>query len=125
MEKSPVEKRPGLAVAASPTLRCGPCSSSFTHRGEHGLMEAAPEHQVLGFGEGGHLVLQRNLGGGEEVGNEGCEPRGCDALGWLPCPCCLPLLQINGPFQIASSSSPLLPCSPGPGDQGTGEGRRG
>lgn len=94
MEQLPVEQFPagkgaGLARAAPGHLSGHPtCSltltvplslapppslplSSFTYRGGRGLVEAAPEYQVLNSGEGENLCLEIKLGdeeGGWERG---------------------------------------------------------
>lgn len=57
------------------------------------------------------------------VGNKGCEPGGCVACMWLPCPHCPLYLQMNGPFHMVL---PFLPLpkhgTPGPRGQGSREG---
>lgn len=52
----------------------------------------------------------------DRVGNEGREPGGCDALGWLPHLQCPPHVQMNGPFQIVFPVLPL-PVPSRSGDQ--------
>lgn len=54
--------------ATSPDLHSGRASSAVTHRGEHGLVEAAPEHHVLRLGDGDDPALQGNLGAGRRWG---------------------------------------------------------
>lgn len=55
-----------------------PSTTSFTYRDEHSLVETAPEHQVLGFGDGSHLALERSLqvGWGRRWGTRVVNPEG-------------------------------------------------
>ena len=115
-----------LMITLPPTLSPvppqarSPSAMSFLYRDEHGLVETAPEHQVLGFRDGGHLALERSLrmGWGRRWGT-----RVVNSEGAVLSAASSSTLANRGAFPDCSPLPPSLPLhTPGPGGHGSGVG---